>query len=418
MSESVSSMAGEDNAGPGGAGDDGRAWLEVESDPEEFQKILRKLGAKGVTVQELYGLEDEAIYELTGQVLGMIFLFNYRLVDGEESEDIQNCPSQVWFANQTTNNSCATVAMLNILLNVPGMRFDANGTDILGNLKASTANLIPAERGQVLSDNACIRQIHNSSAREIDALNASLQVQRDHDEWVKISKYRRKSNGTKRKRASSGKTKKPKQDLEDAYHYIAYVPIGRGVWRLDGLLKQPRNLGRFEGDWTALARQNVLARIAEEEDVEYNLMALCASEQQTVVLQSLKNAVSIEKIKQTTLVSSEQVAHHLKSAGIEPLQESELLSVFGITREQLNENQGLADDIVERMKAEDHLKLLRQLITEQNDLKTTFVERLKYDIQTSNGVEDTKEEDLTDATFNIIKALVDAGMIDAKVGRR
>lgn len=77
----------------------------------------------------------------------------------------------------------------------------------------------------------------------MDAINASLLVQRDYEEWMKSTRYRRKSGSAKRKRTSTGKSKKSKQDTEDAYHYIAYVPIGQDVWRLDGLLKQPRNLG-------------------------------------------------------------------------------------------------------------------------------------------------------------------------------
>jgi len=40
-------------------------------------------------------------------VYGLILLFRYREVDSKQQE--QSCPEQVWFANQTANNACATV---------------------------------------------------------------------------------------------------------------------------------------------------------------------------------------------------------------------------------------------------------------------------------------------------------------------
>lgn len=63
---------------------------------------------------------------------------------------------------QTTNNACATVALVNILMNVPGITFDAQCLDTL---RAATADLRPADRGQKLGESQDIREIHNSSAR-------------------------------------------------------------------------------------------------------------------------------------------------------------------------------------------------------------------------------------------------------------
>ncbi len=134
MSGHILSSLGGENVG-------GRAWIDVESDPVSllrlnttlesdfrvleadghsqrvFQEIVRKLGARGVNIQEVYGLEDQEFDMLTwvihhssskpftdnytrGSPLGMIFLFNYRSVDGQEGEEVELCPGHVWFANQ------------------------------------------------------------------------------------------------------------------------------------------------------------------------------------------------------------------------------------------------------------------------------------------------------------------------------
>ncbi len=62
---------------------------------------------------------------------------------------------------QTTANACATVAMLNIIMNCGDLRL-GNG---LRKFKTSTQDLHPALRGYLLSTNDEIRMAHNSLAR-------------------------------------------------------------------------------------------------------------------------------------------------------------------------------------------------------------------------------------------------------------
>lgn len=70
-------------------------------------------------------------------------------------------------------------------------------------------------------------------------LNADLGLSNDFDKWNR-AKNAKKRKGTARK--SQAKTKK-KDEEEPGFHFIAYVPINDLVWRLDGMQRQPVNLG-------------------------------------------------------------------------------------------------------------------------------------------------------------------------------
>jgi Ubiquitin carboxyl-terminal hydrolase, family 1. len=52
----------------------------------------------------------------------------------------------------------------------------------------------------------------------------------------------------KRARATNRKAKsKSKSVTDSAYHFIAYVPVGRKVWQLDGLKTGPVCIGKRLG---------------------------------------------------------------------------------------------------------------------------------------------------------------------------
>jgi ubiquitin carboxyl-terminal hydrolase L5 len=62
---------------------------------------------------------------------------------------------------QTTSNACATVALLNIIMNVPEIDLG----DALEAFKESTQFMKPPYRGQALSHDDFIRNVHNSFLR-------------------------------------------------------------------------------------------------------------------------------------------------------------------------------------------------------------------------------------------------------------
>ena len=68
--------------------------------------------------------------------------------------------------------------------------------------------------------------------RKIDMLNSDLALSNDA------------SAKKSRKKAGSLKNIEEEQD-QAGFHFIAFVPIQRCVWKLDGLERQPMNLGKY-----------------------------------------------------------------------------------------------------------------------------------------------------------------------------
>lgn len=78
----------------------------------------------------------------------------------EEEEEVEECPEQVWFANQTISNACATIALLNIIMNIT----DAEIGPTMWSLKDFTKTMTPALRGYTVSTSSFIKKVHNSFA--------------------------------------------------------------------------------------------------------------------------------------------------------------------------------------------------------------------------------------------------------------
>ena len=70
--------------------------------------------------------------------------------------------------------------------------------------------------------------------RRPDLLNAALSLDNDVEERKK--KKRPRSTATRVK-------KKKKPETSNAYHFIAFVPVGQSVWQLDGLEASPVHVG-------------------------------------------------------------------------------------------------------------------------------------------------------------------------------
>ena len=68
---------------------------------------------------------------------------------------------------QTTANACATVALLNIIMNAENIEL---GKD-LNDFKSQTREMDPPLRGHMITTNAAIRTVHNSFARSFIPLD-------------------------------------------------------------------------------------------------------------------------------------------------------------------------------------------------------------------------------------------------------
>ncbi|KAL8711118.1 MAG: hypothetical protein Q9220_004499 [cf. Caloplaca sp. 1 TL-2023] len=152
---------------------------------------------------------------------------------------------------KTVSNACASVALLNIVNNVPGLKLG----EPLEQFKRFTANFTPALRGDAIANFEFVKTIHNSFARKMDMLNADLQMKND---------------------ASSRRNSRAKGSNEDdaGFHFIAFVPVQGKVWKLDGLERQPQNLGKPTR--SPPVAPEIRLRMAQYEDgqVEFAVLSL------------------------------------------------------------------------------------------------------------------------------------------------
>ncbi|KAI9785865.1 MAG: hypothetical protein M1816_008192 [Peltula sp. TS41687] len=242
-----------------------KGYCEIESEPVSypfcyafFNVMLKEFGVKGVKTMEVFSFDDESLAEIPKPIYGLIFLFRYK---GDDSDDrAQDCPEEVWFANQTSANSCASVALLNITMNISNARLGDN----LASFKEFTKEMTPALRGNAIDNYEFVKRIHNSFARKMDMLEADL-----------LMKNNVEKEGQKKKKAVKDDDN---EEYGECYHFIAYVPVNGRIWSLDGLEEQPRCLGSFgpTDDWFKIAMPSIQARMAayENEDITFNLLAM------------------------------------------------------------------------------------------------------------------------------------------------
>jgi len=236
-----------------------KGWCEIDSEPAIFNVMLRDFGIEGVRVHEVFSLEPEFLEMLPKPVYGLIFLFRY--LEEEDEEEGDDCPEHVWFANQVAGNSCGSVALLNIVNNIPNLKLGEQ----LQTFKNHTQDLKPAERGVKVADFEFVRQIHNSFGRTVEIQNADAILE---EEMEKAKKKQKKKGGRKSKKTI---------DSEAAYHFIAYLPVKREIWKMDGLDSRPHNFGPCGPDnWLDLITPFLAARMADYATggIEFNMLAM------------------------------------------------------------------------------------------------------------------------------------------------
>lgn len=140
-------------------------WLELESDPGLFTLLLEDFGVKGVQVEEIYDLAKP----IENPVYGFIFLFRWtgerrsrrKIVDKQNifvrDDEVVN---SLFFAEQKVPNSCATHALLSVLLNCPKIQLGPT----LNRLKTHTAGMNPENKGWAIGNTPELAKAHNSHA--------------------------------------------------------------------------------------------------------------------------------------------------------------------------------------------------------------------------------------------------------------
>lgn len=231
-------------------------WLELESDPGVFTLLLEDFGCKGIQVEEIYDLAKP----IEGTVYGFIFLFKWieerrsrwrsrtdqnntngsQSGDFIESEDIVN---EIFFAQQVVPNSCATHALLSVLLNCPRVQLGP----VLERLQKDTKYMSPENKGHAIGNSPELARAHNSHAAAIQ------------DEF---------SNSTSDKFSTATRPSNHLASQRDAFHFISYVPIKGRLIELDGLKRFPIDHGACgdseSGSWTKKFIQVIKQRLERE----------------------------------------------------------------------------------------------------------------------------------------------------------
>ncbi|KAI4142180.1 MAG: hypothetical protein L6R39_005058 [Caloplaca ligustica] len=395
--EAVQNVFPEDPSAPATAEDRLRwkGFCEIESDPAFFNVMLRDFGVRAVRVQEVVSLEPDMLACLPRPVYGLIFLFRWREEDTNKQEP--SCPEGVWFANQTVNNACASVALLNIVNNIP----DLDLGEHLQQFKSFTADFTPALRGDAIGNFEFVKSIHNSFARKMDMLNADLQL---------------KNEATSRKKSKA----KTSDDEEAGFHFIAFVPVGQKVWKLDGLQRQPEDLGAITSDdWVTQAAPELESRMAqyEEGQIEFSIMALVKEPLTGLIAALAENVKSVNalsaRLNQVNSDCTVSVAsptgcngHMNHDTTLEPSEQFELseeavdqAELSPVIKEQLE-----SDNVQELMAAR------QELITAQAGLRASIRDEATV-IRTDNERAESRRNDKGLLAQGLLRVLERAGKI-------
>ncbi|XP_018785042.1 PREDICTED: ubiquitin carboxyl-terminal hydrolase calypso [Bactrocera latifrons] len=231
-------------------------WLELESDPGLFTLLLEDFGVKNVQVEEVYDLHKP----IDGPVYGFIFLFRWieerrarrKIVEAtaeifvKDEEEV----SSIFFAQQVVPNSCATHALLSVLLN--SNDDDLNLGTTLSRLKAHTKGMCPENKGLAIGNTPELACAHNSHA---------------------MPQAKRRLDKSSISGVSTGRC------TGEAFHFVSYVPISGHLFELDGLKPYPIDHGPWKDheDWTDKFRCIMADRLGiatGEQDIRFNLMAV------------------------------------------------------------------------------------------------------------------------------------------------
>lgn len=197
--------------------------------------------------EELLTLDPSELLTLQ-PVYGVIFLFKYptdqpyATPEGPRDGSFDSSASErLFFAAQTIQNACATQALLSVLMNKTD---DVDIGEQLRDFREFTMVLPPEFRGEALSNSDLIREVHNSFARSSPFVDETQRT----------------------------------GEAEDAFHFIAYTPIGGTLYELDGLQPAPIAHGPCDAESFPTKVVDVLQkRIARYDttEIRFNLLAMC-----------------------------------------------------------------------------------------------------------------------------------------------
>ena len=243
-----------------------KGWAELENDPLIFSTLLREWGVRGVGVREVIPLD--AVFDTpVDSTLGLIFLSRYVVFD--QGTGVEASSDELWFANQISSFSCATVALMNIINNRTDLDLGAE----LQDFKARTQNIQPKDKGLALDSFESVRDVHNSFATENDKLYVDVRLKDD----AKAANAKKRAQDRWKGRKGRKKAKMVDDD-ETGLHFVAFVPAKGQLWRLDGLEREPTSVGQIAqgGNWLMMVVPILEAQFnaAAMNELEFSLLSV------------------------------------------------------------------------------------------------------------------------------------------------
>ncbi|KAE9970433.1 hypothetical protein EG328_006299 [Venturia inaequalis] len=209
-------------------------WLEMESSPETFTVMMREWGVEGIKAIDVWSLEPEDLVVLPQPVHGLVFCYPYR--DGDESDQMDPCPDHVWFANQVNGtNACGTVALMNILNNIPNAKLGP----ALRSFRSDSQGMNAVERGDYLNNFRPIKAVHNSFIHVTEMMEDDLAAEKDHVAWEKEAALEAK----KKMKAKLAERKKKAAERAARKQQRAAARAARVAASNETSLEEPRGLG-------------------------------------------------------------------------------------------------------------------------------------------------------------------------------
>ncbi|CDU18101.1 ubiquitin carboxyl-terminal hydrolase UCH54, putative [Plasmodium yoelii] len=277
-------------------------WCLIESNPCIFYEMLKQMGAKNLSAEDVYDLDhfdnyinnkDEikiehilSIQEYRSEkekeaglkskmetepynsdidledkynkllnnfshVFGIIFLFNIGKSYDRKKYKEHNIPENLFFAKQVIPNACATQAILSIIFN-KNIKLNEN----IENIKTFSINFDSTMKGLTLSNCNFLRNIHNSFKTPVYIENDDL--------------YHNKKKES------------------NSFHFVSYIEFEKNVYLLDGLQEGPILITdknddekkEIENNWINIARNhikkdiNIMSNSEDDTENRFNILAI------------------------------------------------------------------------------------------------------------------------------------------------
>ena len=272
-------------------------WKELESDPGVFSLLIEDYGVRGVRVEEIYDISRK----IETKVYGFVFLFRYVLGDRRARKAARDLVTEdtyvfdtdmvndMFFAHQIINNSCATHALLSVLLNCEDVDLGPN----LTRLKNFSKGLNPESKGLAISNMLELSCAHNKHAKPSQLMVSPM-----------VSTRR----GSVMSSAHAL--------LPETYHFVSFVPINGRLIELDGLKELPIDHGPWGEmeEWTDLFQRTVSERLARSLDCLFNLMAVVPDP----IPEISEHLKSLQRVQDQLLEQVIRLAKELAEREIQP----------------------------------------------------------------------------------------------------